>query len=127
MGENSAVPDYERYRLGGNRRWGVRGYDFYEIFPEGNAPFLGGRFMQITSYELSIPLAQTVWVLLFSDNGNTWNSFRAADPFDLKKGAGIGIRIELPMLGTMGFDYGYGFDKFGGAGWEPHISLGAGF
>lgn len=123
----SEVPDYERYRLGGNRRYGVRGYDFYEIVPEGNPLFLGGRYFQTFGYEISFPLAPTIWGLVFLDGGNTWNSFREADAFDFKTGAGLGVRIELPMLGTMGFDYGYGFDKFGGAGWEPHLTLGAGF
>jgi len=126
-GVGSGVPDWELFRLGGNRRYGVRGYDFFEIVPEGNQLFLGGRYMQILSYQISIPIASTVWGLLFWDNGNTWNSFRGADLMDLKKGAGVGIRIELPMLGVMGFDYGYGFDKIRGGDWEPHISLGAGF
>jgi len=126
-GSPSEVPAYERYRLGGNRVYGVRGYDFYEIVPEGNAVYLGGRFMQTLSYELSIPLAESIFGLVFFDSGNTWNSFRGANPLDMNKGVGLGIRIELPMLGTIGFDYGYGFDKPGGAGWEPHLTLGAGF
>jgi outer membrane protein insertion porin family len=126
-GSPSEVPDYERYRLGGNRLYGVRGYDFYEIVPEGNPPYLGGRYMQILSYVVSIPLAQNVILLGFFDSGNTWNSAMGADPLDMKKGAGFGIRIDMPMLGTIGFDYGYGFDKPTGAGWEPHLTLGAGF
>lgn len=121
------VPDYELFRLGGNRLHGVRGYDFYEIVPETNPLFLGGRFMNILSYELTFPIAQNVILLAFYDGGNTWNSFRGADPLDLRKGAGFGIRIQMPMLGTIGFDYGYGFDKVLGAGWEPHLTLGAGF
>jgi outer membrane protein insertion porin family len=87
------VPDYELFRLGGNRRYGVRGYDFYEIIPEGNLQYIGGRFMQILSYEISYEIAPTIYGLLFLDSGNTWNSFREADFFDLKKGAGMGIRI----------------------------------
>jgi outer membrane protein insertion porin family len=127
FGWSANVPDYERYRLGGNRVYGVRGYDFYEIVPEGNAEYVGGRFMQTLSYELSIPLAEAIYGLVFFDSGNTWNSFRGADPLDMKKGLGFGVRIDLPMLGTIGFDYGYGFDKPGGAAWEPHLTLGAGF
>ncbi|UCG53309.1 MAG: outer membrane protein assembly factor BamA [Candidatus Latescibacterota bacterium] len=123
----SQVPDYELFRLGGNRRYGVRGYDFYEIVPRGNLPFLGGRFMHTLSYEISFPVAPTIYALAFFDGGNTWNSFRGANFADLKKGIGIGVRIDLPMLGTIGFDYGYGFDKVDGAGWEPHLTLGAGF
>ena len=121
------VPDYEKYRLGGNRLYGVRGYDFYEIVPKGNPLYLGGRFMQILSYEVSALLAPNVTALVFFDSGNTWNSAAGANPLDMKKGLGLGIRIEMPMLGTIGFDYGYGFDKVGGAGWEPHLTLGGGF
>ncbi len=123
----SAPPDYELFRLGGNRRYSVRGYDFFEIVPEGNPEFLGGRYMQTLSYEVTLPLAPTVFAVSFFDTGNTWSSFRGSSIFDLKKGLGLGIRLELPALGTVGFDYGYGFDKPGGPGWEPHISLGAGF
>jgi len=119
------VPDYEKFRLGGNRHYGLRGYDFYEVVPRGNPQYIGGRFMQITTFEVSFPLsAPTVYGLFFFDGGNTWNSFQDATLFDLRKGVGIGIRIELPMLGTVGLDYGYGIDKVGGADWEPHITFG---
>ncbi|UCH85302.1 MAG: outer membrane protein assembly factor BamA [Candidatus Latescibacterota bacterium] len=121
------VPDYELFRLGGNRRYGVRGYDFYEIVPRGNPPYLGGRFMHIMGYELSFAVGPTVTLLGFFDMGNTWNSFEGADVADLRKGIGVGIRIELPMLGTVGFDYGYGYDRIGGPAWEPHLTFGAGF
>ncbi|MCH7549838.1 MAG: BamA/TamA family outer membrane protein, partial [Candidatus Krumholzibacteriota bacterium] len=122
------VPDYELFRLGGNRRYGLRGYDFFEVVPEGNPIFDGGRFFYIMGYELSIPLAPpTVYGSLFFDAGNTWNSFSEADPMNLRRGAGLGIRIELPMLGTVGMDYGYGFDRIGGGAWEPHITFGGAF
>ena len=121
------VPDYELFRLGGNRQYGVRGYDFFEIVPQGNPLFIGGKFFHTLAYEVTFPLAPNVFLLGFVDNGNTWNSFRGADMFDFRKGAGIGIRLEMPMLGRIGFDYGYGFDKVLGAGWEPHIFFGAGF
>ena len=124
----NGVPDYELFRLGGNRTHGLRGYDFYEVVPQGNPIFVGGRYMQILTYELSFPVAPpTVYGLFFYDAGNTWNSFQEADLFNLKRGAGLGIRIELPMLGTVGIDYGYGFDRFGGAAWEPHITFGGMF
>ncbi|MCK5406194.1 MAG: outer membrane protein assembly factor BamA [Candidatus Krumholzibacteria bacterium] len=122
------VPDYEKYRLGGNRRWGVRGYDFYEIVPRGNTIFVGGRFMQISTVQVNFPIAgPTVYGLFFADGGNTWNSFQGASLFDLRKGVGFGVRIELPMLGTVGLDYGYGIDRVGGAAWEPHITFGGMF
>jgi outer membrane protein insertion porin family len=122
------VPDYEKYRLGGNRRWGLRGYDFFEVVPRGNSQFVGGRFMQISTLQVSFPISDpTIWGLFFAEGGNTWNSFQEATLFDLRKGVGFGVRIELPMLGTVGLDYGYGIDRVGGAAWEPHITFGGTF
>jgi outer membrane protein insertion porin family len=122
------VPDYEKYRLGGNRRWGLRGYDFFEVVPRGNTQFVGGRFMQISTLQINFPIFDpTVWGLVFADGGNTWNSFQQATMFDLRKGVGFGVRIQLPMLGTVGLDYGYGIDRIGGAAWEPHITFGGQF
>jgi outer membrane protein insertion porin family len=121
------VQDFEKFRLGGNRRYALRGYDFYEIVPEGNDPYVGGRFMTTFTHELLFPFAEAVYGLIFFDAGNTWNSFGAADPFDLRRGLGVGIRIELPTVGNLGFDYGYGFDKVGEPGWEPHFTFGTMF
>jgi outer membrane protein insertion porin family len=56
--------------------------------------------------------------------GDVWNSFSQADLADLRKGAGFGIRVEVPMMGNIGFDYGYGFDRAGGPAWEPHFTIG---
>jgi outer membrane protein insertion porin family len=124
----SQVPDYERFRLGGNRRLGVRGYDFYEVVPRGNNLFTGGRAYAITVAQIEFPLvAPTIYGHFFLDMGGTWNSFGTAELGDLKKGAGFGIGIELPMIGLFGFDYGYGFDRVGGGAWEAHINFGSSF
>ncbi len=68
-----------------------------------------------------------LFVLGFVDAGNTWNTFGESDLFDLRKGIGLGVRIELPMLGVMGFDYAYGYDKIFGGSWVPHLNLGGTF
>jgi len=47
----------------------------------------------------------------FLEAGNAWDSFKDYDPFSLKRSAGMGLRVFLPMFGTIGFDYGVGFDK----------------
>jgi outer membrane protein insertion porin family len=88
---------------------------------------LGGRFFNIISYQITQPLAPNIFVLGFFDAGNAWNSFGESDLFDLRKGIGAGVRIELPMLGVMGFDYGYGYDKVFGGSWVPHLNLGGAF
>lgn len=128
LADGDDVPDYERFRLGGNRRFGLRGYDFYEVVPRGNDPFTGGRFYGITIAQVEFPLvAPTVYGHVFFDFGNTWNSFGASELGDGFRGAGLGVVIELPMIGLLGFDYAYGFDRFGGGRWEPHITFGSGF
>lgn len=121
------VQDFERFRLGGNRRYALRGYDYYEVVPEGNDSYVGGRFMTTFTHEVLFPFSDAVYGLVFFDAGNTWNSFGTADLFNLKRGIGIGIRIEMPTLGNLGFDYGYGFDKDGGPAWEPHFTFGTMF
>ncbi|MEN8008304.1 MAG: outer membrane protein assembly factor BamA [Candidatus Krumholzibacteriota bacterium] len=119
------VPDWERYRLGGNRRFPLRGYKDLEVVPRGNPSFIGGRFFSIFNTEVLYPLTKAIQLLSFLDMGDVWNSFSEADISHLRKGAGFGIRVEVPMMGTIGFDYGYGFDRLGGPRWEPHFTIGS--
>jgi len=118
------VPDYEKYRLGGNRIYPLRGYSDLEVVPRGNPSFIGGRFFTIFNAEILYPLTNSVQLLAFLDQGDTWNSFGEADFSHLRKGAGFGVRVEVPMMGTIGFDYGYGFDRLSGPSWEPHFNIG---
>lgn len=121
------VPDYDKYRLGGNRLYPLRGYQDLEVVPRGNPSFIGGRAYTIFNLEVLYPLTRAVQFLSFVDLGDTWNSMGEANLANLRKGAGFGIRVEVPMMGTIGFDYGYGFDKLGGPGWEPHFNIGTMF
>jgi len=122
------VPDYERFRLGGNRRYGLRGYDFYEVVPRGNNQFVGGRYYGITVAQIEFPVVPpTVYARTFLDLGGTWNSFESAELGDVYRGAGFGVVIELPAIGLFGFDYAYGFDRRFGGSWEPHITFGSSF
>ncbi len=124
------VPDWERYRLGGNRRYPLRGYKDLEVVPKGNPTFIGGRYFTILNAEVLYPLTKAVQLLTFLDMGDVWNSFSEADMASLRKGAGFGVRVEVPMMGTIGFDYGYGFDRENpfthekDPRWEPHFNIG---
>jgi len=71
----------------------------------------GGRFMTLFSLEQQFPIAHPLHGVIFFDAGNAWDLLREVRPFDLKLGAGVGIRLEIPLLGNIGFDYGYGFDR----------------
>jgi outer membrane protein insertion porin family len=127
--KRDVAPEYELFRLGGSRYYGVRGYDELEIVPAGNLPFIGGQAMTTSTAEIVYPFGPKVHGLLFFDAGNTWNSFREADMGFLRKGAGVGVRVEVPMLGQMGLDYGYGFDRVDLNGrdadrWQLHFNFG---
>ena len=53
----------------------------------------------------------TIYGLTFVEAGNAWSDTKKFNPFDMKRSAGIGVRIYLPMVGLMGSDWAYGFDK----------------
>jgi outer membrane protein insertion porin family len=55
-----------------------------------------------------------VFVLAFAEGGNTWNSFREFTPFNIRRSAGVGARVFLPIFGLLGIDYGFAFDKIPG-------------
>jgi outer membrane protein insertion porin family len=123
-------PEYELWRPGGNRYLAVRGYEDYEIVPEGNPASLGGRAMSLFTAEVTYPFSPKVHGLVFFDAGNTWNTFREADFSYLRKGAGVGVRVDVPMLGQVGLDYGYGWNRPDALGrptrgaWQLHFNFG---
>ncbi len=122
------IPVYERFRLGGTTAEGVRGYTEREIVPEGNALDEGGRFMLIGSVEYRVPVVRNrAFVLAFVDAGETWNSFRSGRPGFLRRSIGAGFRVEIPMMGQLGLDIAYGFDRrypYGTPGWKTHFQFG---
>jgi outer membrane protein insertion porin family len=128
--EGRQPPEYELWRPGGNRYLPVRGYEDFEIVPEGNLPSLGGRAMSLFTAEVTYPFSPKVHGLVFFDAGNTWNTFREADFSFLRKGAGVGVRVDVPMLGQVGLDYGYGFNRPDALGrptrgaWQLHFNFG---
>jgi outer membrane protein insertion porin family len=127
MRGGDAVPFWKRFRLGGIGANGLRGYDDYRIVPDPKLPSTGGRSMLILHSELRYPIVQAVQALAFFDVGNTWASPGETDLTDLRRGAGFGVRVDVPMVGQLGFDYGYGFDRTereGGPGWEFHFQIG---
>ncbi len=96
----------------------LRGYDVGDL--EGNfregianpvpAPVFD-KFNVEIRYPFSLNPSATIYVLAFASGGNSWKRFRDFNPFDVKRSAGMGLRVFLPMFGTLGFDYGLGFDK----------------
>ena len=62
-------------------------------------------------YPLSLNPSATIYMLGFIEAGNTWNDYKKYNPFQVKRSAGVGVRIFLPMFGLMGLDYGWGLDE----------------
>ncbi|WP_455109580.1 BamA/OMP85 family outer membrane protein [Porphyromonas sp.] len=112
-----------------NETIGLRGYK--------NGSIAGANYDYAYSYmkaalELRYPLifeqSTTVWVLAFAEAGNAWRDISRYNPFDLKRSAGLGVRVMMPMIGLLGLDWGYGFDRPAGyqerGGSNIHFVLG---
>ena len=107
---------------------GLRGYENGSLTPYYQEGYAYDRF----SMELRYPLMlgnTTIYGLTFVEAGNAWNDTKDFNPFDMKRSAGIGVRIFLPMVGLMGIDWAYGFDKVYGVkgGSQFHFILGQEF
>ncbi len=120
---------FERFQLGGdgfaNQQFGgytgvdlirLRGYDEDQL--EANlingqtvATPVYDKFNVEVRYPISLNPSSTIYVLAFAEGGNAFRNIRDFNPFDIKRSAGLGLRVFLPMFGTLGFDYGLGFDK----------------
>ena len=89
---------------------GLRGYDNGSLTPYRAPGYAYDRF----TLELRYPLLlgnTTIYGLGFLEGGNAWTEAKKFNPFDIKRSAGVGVRIFLPMVGLMGIDWAYGFDK----------------
>ena len=89
---------------------GLRGYSNGSL----TSKWFGYAYSRL-SFEFRYPLmleqTSTIYLLLFLEAGNAWRNMQTFNPFDLKRSAGVGARIFLPMIGLMGIDWGYGFDR----------------
>ena len=107
---------------------GLRGYENGSLTPYLYEGYAYDRM----SLELRYPFLlgnTTIYGLGFIEAGNAWNDTRKFNPFDMKRSAGLGVRIFLPMVGLMGIDWAYGFDKVFGkkGGGQFHFILGQEF
>ncbi|MDR3219662.1 MAG: outer membrane protein assembly factor BamA [Dysgonamonadaceae bacterium] len=90
---------------------GLRGYENGSLTPSGQEAYAYSRLALELRYPLMLEPTSTIYGLLFLEAGNAWNNISTFNPFALKRSAGVGARIFLPMIGLMGIDWGYGFDS----------------
>ena len=107
---------------------GLRGYENGSLTPYGAEGYAYTRM----ALELRYPFMlgnTTIYGLGFAEAGNAWADTRKFNPLQLKRSAGLGVRIFLPMVGLMGIDWAYGFDKVYGTkgGSQFHFILGQEF
>lgn len=137
-GNLSFIPWNDRFIMGGNGiPYGnpLRGYDDNRVGPltSSGSP-IGGNTMVKFGTEFRVPFAENpvVYGLIFAEMGNVWSStdlmerlsLPRSGPFDMKRSAGAGIRFFMPMIGMLGFDIGYGFDRIPEPGWKTTLTFG---
>lgn len=106
----------------------LRGYENGSINSQASAYARIGMELR---YPLILEPSSTIYILGFVEAGNGWDEVTKFNPFDLKRSAGFGARIILPMIGLMGIDWAYGFDPIRGSrtnsGSQIHFILGQEF
>jgi outer membrane protein insertion porin family len=135
------VSPFERYYMGGSGLSGyqnfvareiiaLRGYTDNSLSSTSGDP-LCARYTMELRYPISLNPQATIFVLGFAEAGNTWARYKDFNPFQVKRSAGFGLRVFLPMFGLLGLDYGWGFDNIpgntgsGNGQGQFHFTLGA--
>lgn len=114
---------------------GLRGYEngslTYGTTYSSAQSYAYSRLSLELRYPLMLETSTSIYVLGFVEGGNAWSHVKNFNPFDMKRSAGLGVRIFLPMVGMLGIDWAYGFDKVWGSktsgGSHFHFVLGQEF
>ena len=111
----------------------MRGYQSGSLTPYDpavgrNMGYVYNKFTMELRYPISLEQNATIWALAFVEAGNCFADIKDYNPFKLKRSAGVGVRLFLPMFGLMGIDWGWGFDPINGSkqygGSQFHFVLG---
>ncbi len=102
------------YNTYGQEIIGLRGYENYALTPLIDDAYMGNVYDKFTielRYPILLQPQSTIYALAFVEGGNAWSDIKDFNPFDIKRSVGVGVRIFLPVVGLLGLDWGYGFDK----------------
>ena len=144
---NWGYSPFENFQVGGDGMSGymtygaeivsLRGYTDYSLTPRKVTPYsqngisYAGNLYDKFTVELRYPIIlqpqSTIYALVFLEGGNCWSDIREFNPFQIKRSAGVGVRVFLPMIGLLGVDWGYGFDDPTNGGSQFHFVLGQQF
>ena len=119
-------------QVDGSETVGLRGYENNSI-SSTNGGAIYNKFQLEFRYSITDSPSASIYVLGFLEAGNAYDSFPEYNPFELKRSAGVGVRIFMPAFGLLGLDMAHGFDPLNpgiGAeksGWQPHFIIGRQF
>ena len=118
------------YNLYGAENIGLRGYANQSLTPASNG-YVYNKYTVELRYPMSLNPNATFYAIAFAEAGNCWYSIENFRPFDVKRSAGVGVRVYMSMIGLIGVDWGYGFDEVPGAtgvnGSQFHFVIGQNF
>ena len=121
-----------QYALDGRETIALRGYENQSLSSRDGS-IIYNKFSLELRYPISLKPTASVFALSFLEAGNGFDNFKDYSPFDLKRSAGVGVRIFMPAFGLLGIDFGYGFDSAnisntgGTSGWHTHFVIGQQF
>ena len=140
--EERGIPPFERFYLGGDGMAnftmdgreviGLRGYSNLSL-SSTNGGVMYNKFTMELRYPITLNPSSSIYVLGFAEAGASWDGMAYVSPFELRRSAGAGLRIFMPMFGMLGVDFGYGFDPDltsppgQPSGWQTHFIIGQQF
>lgn len=119
-----------QFQLDGRENIGLRGYENNRLSTiDGGTIY--NKFQLELRYSITDKPSASIYTLGFLEAGNSYNNFSEFNPFNLKRSAGVGIRIFMPAFGLLGIDFAHGFDPLPGtnikSGWQTHFIIGQQF
>ena len=118
------------FQLDGREVIGLRGYENNRLSPlKGGSIY--NKFQLELRYSITDAPSASIYTLGFLEAGNSYDNFETFNPFELKRSAGVGVRIFMPAFGLLGIDFAHGFDPLPGftekSGWQTHFIIGRQF
>ena len=119
-----------QFQLDGRETVGLRGYENNRLSSaEGGTIF--NKFQMELRFSITDSPSASIYTLGFLEAGNSYDNFETFNPFELKRSAGLGVRIFMPAFGLLGIDFAHGFDPLPGlrekSGWQTHFIIGRQF
>ena len=119
-----------QFQLDGRETVGLRGYENNRLSSISGGTIYN-KFQLELRYSITDAPSASIYTLGFVEAGNSYDNFETYNPFDLKRSAGVGVRIFMPAFGLLGIDFAHGFDPLPGqaikSGWQTHFIIGRQF